>query len=114
MSLNRTTARITSDVTDTTVGTTPSAGRAHVLIGMTLCNKGVTEAKARVWLYDGTNDTYVVWDLSCPIGATPVPVGAIQKIVLLPGDLIKVRGDKKLGASLALDVIMTFADEENV
>jgi len=110
MAFNSSTARITTDVTLTTIGATPTGALTHTLIGLSVANKMANSCTVRVSLNDGVNDTYLVYDVSIPPGSTLAVVGGDQKVVLTNGDTIKVYGDKGSNGALAIDVVMSFLE----
>ena len=91
----------------TSVGSyTVGASTQVTVIGLVLANTLATAITADVTVYDGATDTYVI--KSCPIaaGASAVVVGGEQKIVLEPGDSIRVKSSD----AASVDVVMSILE----
>lgn len=103
----------------TGIGTTPvniytcPAGTSTTIIGMTLSNISVVspiyvnvilDATGR--LSGGENSVYIIKDAPIPTGGALIPIGGDQKIVLEPGDIIKVSSD----TASSVDVVLSHLD----
>jgi len=97
--------------TETTV-LTCGANTETTIIGMTLANTTVNSVDASV-LFDGSGRTsgaepevYMVKNAPVPEGGSLVLIGGDQKVVMEPGDVIKVVSS----ADSSLDVILSHLD----
>src|SRR6056297_804111 len=64
------------------------------VIGLTVANTFTTSVEVDVSVYDGSTDTYLVKSAPIPLGGSLVVVGGEQKVVLGPGDSIRVRSSE--------------------
>ena len=80
-------------------GITPSTYPCTV-IGLSIANTGASTATANAYVTNGTN-TYIVKNISIPLGCAQVVVGGEQKLVLVTGDVVNIVSD------IAVDVIMS-------
>jgi hypothetical protein len=93
------------------VGTTPQAiggwtveaNKQVTVIGLNVCNILTGTVSVTVDLFDGANATRITNSLSIPPGDTLVAVGAEQKVVMEPGDSIRVTAS----VAAAVDVILS-------
>lgn len=91
----------------TSVGSyTVGANTQSTLIGLTVANITASNIVVDVALNDGTNDTYIVKNATVLPGGALVAVGGDQKIVLEPGDSIRVKSD----AATSADVVMSLLE----
>ena len=85
-----------------TVGT----GVETTCIGLTLANTTTGQIEVDVTLNDGTNDTFMIENAPIPVGSSLVVVGDLQKVVMEPGDSMKVRSD----TASSVDAIMSILE----
>jgi len=85
---------------------TVSSGTQVTVIGVTVANTTSSSIQADVTHYDGSNDTYVVKSAPIPVGSSLVVVGGEQKVVLEPGDSIRVASN----ASSSCDVVVSLLE----
>ena len=76
------------------------------IIGLTIANTSVSAIEVDATLNDGTNDFYIVKAAPVPVGASLVVIGGDQKVVLMPGDSVKV----KSSAATSADAIMSILE----
>ena len=69
------------------------AGVSATAIGLNVSNITANTIKVSVSLYDGAVDTYLVKNMDIIPGQAHSLIGGDQKIVLLPGDSIRVVSD---------------------
>lgn len=93
-------------VTITTIGayTVPAATQVTV-IGLTVANVTGNNIVVSVTLYNGATDYYIVKDCPIPIGSSVVVVGGDQKVVLEPGDSIRVVSNTAASADCILSIL---------
>ena len=103
--------------TDTAVGTSPStvytcpASTQTTIIGLTVANIVTAQIEIDVQLdasgrTSGAQDSvYIIKDAPIPVGSSLVVVGGEQKIVLEPGDTIKVTSNAASSADVAVSVL---------
>ena len=99
---NYTERNIGTSLTSVAGYTVPSATQTTV-IGLTIANVTNSAVTATVVLSDGANETRVVKDAEILAGSSLVVVGGDQKLVLEPGDSVRVSSD----TATALDVVMS-------
>jgi len=101
--------------TSRNVGTTPdqigsytvAANTVAVVIGVTVTNKSGSAITANVYLQDSTvANTYIVANAPISSGASLVPIGGDQKIVMITGDKLYVQSS----ASSSVDAIMSIME----
>ena len=76
------------------------------IIGLTIANTSASAIEVDATLNDGTNDFYIVKEAPVPVGASLVVIGGDQKVVLMPGDSVKV----KSSAATSADAIMSILE----
>ena len=95
------------------IGTTPTKIEAYdcpgstetTIIGLTIANTSVSAIEIDATLNDGTNDFYIVKAAPVPVGASLVVIGGDQKVVLMPGDSVKVRSDTATSADAIMSIL---------
>lgn len=87
-------------------GYTVSTGRQVTLIGLTIANISASPVNVTVALFDGTNSTTIVKSAPILVGSTLVVAGGDQKVVLEPGDQIRVTSS----ASSSVDAIVSLLE----
>jgi hypothetical protein len=99
----------TTALTDgsTAVGsyTVPAATTATI-IGLLCSNRTTTDITVDIGHYTGSVLTYLVKDAPVQTGSTMIAVGGTQKLVLEPGDSIRVRSN----IASSVDVIMSILE----
>ena len=103
--------------TDTGVGTSPStiytcpASTQTTIIGLTCANIVTSQIEIDVQL-DATTRTsggeasvYIIKDAPIPVGSSLVVVGGEQKLVMEPGDTIKVTSNTASSADVAMSIL---------
>jgi len=83
-----------------------SSGTQVTVIGLTISNTSSASVDVDASLYDGANDTYIVKTAPVPAGGTLVIVGGEQKVVLEPGDGVRV----KSSASGSCDSVLSLLE----
>lgn len=94
-------------ITATTVGSyTVPAATATTVIGLSVANISGADVTVDVMLNDGTTNYYLI--KGCPVlaGSSAVVVGGDQKVVLQPGDSIKVQSS----AAASVDTVMSILE----
>lgn len=85
-------------------GATPSSGKTWTVIGLSICNVTDNAVSVTAMLNDTTDgDTEFLHNFPLPAGETVVPEGALGKIVMTPGQTIKI----KSSVASSLDAIMS-------
>ena len=75
------------------------------IIGLTIANTSASAIDVDATLNDGTNDFYIVKAAPVPVGASLVVIGGDQKVVLMPGDSVKVRSDTATSADAIMSIL---------
>ena len=75
------------------------------VIGLTISNTTTSVIEVDATLNDGSNDFYIVKDAPVPAGGSLVAVGGDQKVVLMPGDSIKVKSDTATSADVIMSIL---------
>jgi len=97
------------------VGATPAAVGSYtvpsdtttVIVGLTVTNTSGSAITANVYINDVANaNTYVVTNAPISSGASLVPIGGDQKIVLITGDTIYVQSS----AGTSIDAILSIME----
>jgi hypothetical protein len=103
--------------TDTAIGTSPAtlytcpASTETTVIGLTCANIATSQIEIDVQLdasgrTSGAEDSvYIIKSAPIPVGSSLVVVGGEQKIVLEPGDAIKVTSNTAASADAAMSVL---------
>jgi hypothetical protein len=103
--------------TDTAVGTSPAtiytcpASTETTIIGLTVANINTSQIEIDVQLDASTrtsgaqDSVYLIKDAPIPVGSSLVAVGGEQKVVLEPGDTIKVTSNTASSADVAMSIL---------
>ena len=75
------------------------------IIGLTISNTTTSVIEVDATLNDGSNDFYIVKNAPVPAGGSLVAVGGDQKVVLMPGDSIKVKSDTATSADVIMSIL---------
>ena len=76
------------------------------VIGLTIANTSSAQIEVDATLNDGSNDFCIVKGAPVPVGSSLVVIGGDQKVVMMPGDSIKV----KSSAGTSADAIMSILE----
>jgi hypothetical protein len=85
---------------------TVPAATTTVVIGLTCTNTTGSAITANVWLYNATANTYIVANAPISSGASLIPIGGDQKIVMITGDKIYVQSS----AATSIDAILSIME----
>ena len=99
--------------TDTGVGTSAASiytcpSSTNAIIGLSIANIVTSQITVSVQLdassrTSGSEDSvYIVKDAPIPVGGTLVVIGGDQKVVMEPGDIVKVTSDTASSADVVL------------
>ena len=75
------------------------------VIGLTIANTTTSVIEVDATLNDGSNDFYIVKNAPVPAGGALVAVGGDQKVVMMPGDSIKVKSDTATSADVIMSIL---------
>ena len=75
------------------------------VIGLTISNTTTSVIEVDATLNDGSNDFYIVKNAPVPAGGSLVAVGGDQKVVMMPGDSIKVKSDTATSADVIMSIL---------
>ncbi len=75
------------------------------IIGLTIANTSASAIEVDATLNDGSNDFYIVKAAPVPVGSSLVVIGGDQKVVLMPGDSVKVRSDTATSADAIMSIL---------
>ena len=101
---NKTQRQIGTSLTPIETYTVPGATETTI-IGLTIANTAASQIEVDATLNDGTNDFYIVKAAPVPVGASLVVIGGDQKVVLMPGDSVKVRSDTATSADAIMSIL---------
>ena len=85
---------------------TVAANTTVVIVGLTVTNTSGSAITANVFINDGAANTSVVTNAPISSGASLVPIGGDQKIVLLTGDSLRVQSS----AASSIDAILSIME----
>ena len=85
---------------------TVAANTTVVIVGLTVTNTSGSAITANVFINDGAANTSVVTNAPISSGASLVPIGGDQKIVLLTGDSLQVQSS----AASSIDAILSIME----
>ena len=103
--------------TDTAIGTSPAtiytcpSSTQTTIIGLTVANIHTSQIEIDVQLDASTrtsgaeDSVYIIKDAPIPVGSSLVVVGGEQKIVMEPGDTIKVTSNTASSADVAMSIL---------
>lgn len=99
--------------TSRNVGTTTTAVGPYTVpvnttttaIGLTVANTTTNAIKASVSLYDGVNDTFLIRNMDIVPGQSHSLIGGDQKVVMQPGDQIRVVSNTASSVDAILSVL---------
>jgi hypothetical protein len=100
--------------TSQNVGTSPSiigaytvgASTTAIAIGLTCTNTTGSAITANVFLANASANTYIVANAPISAGASLIPIGGDQKIVMITGDKIYVQSS----AATSIDAILSIME----
>ena len=101
---NKTQRQIGTSLTALETYTVPGSTETTV-IGLTIANTTVSQILVDATLNNGTNDFYIVKEAPVPVGSSLVVIGGDQKVVLMPGDSIKVKSDTATSADAIMSIL---------
>ena len=102
---NKTQRQIGTSLTPIETYTVPGSTETTI-IGLTIANTSAAAIEVDATLNDGSNDFYIVKAAPVPVGSSLVVIGGDQKVVLMPGDSVKV----KSSAGTSADAIMSILE----
>jgi len=103
--------------TDTAIGTSPAtvytcpASTQTTIIGLTCANIHTSQIEIDVQLDASTrtsgaeDSVYIIKDAPIPVGSSLVVVGGEQKVVMEPGDTLKVTSNTASSADVVLSIL---------
>jgi hypothetical protein len=103
--------------TDTAIGTSPAtiytcpSSTETTIIGLTVANIHTSQIEIDVQLDASTrtsgaqDSVYLIKDAPIPVGSSLIAVGGEQKVVLEPGDTIKVTSNTASSADVAMSIL---------
>jgi len=90
----------------TAVGSYTVGGSTETtIIGLTIANTTTSVIEVDATLNDGSLDYYIVKNAPVPAGGSLVAVGGDQKVVMMPGDSIKVKSDTATSADVIMSIL---------
>ena len=101
---NKTQRQIGTSLTALETYTVPGSTETTV-IGLTIANTTASQILVDDTLNNGTNDFYIVKEAPVPVGSSLVVIGGDQKVVLMPGDSIKVKSDTATSADAIMSIL---------
>jgi len=88
------------------VAYTVAASTTTIAIGLTCTNTTGSAITANVFLANATANTYIVANAPISAGASLIPIGGDQKIVMITGDKIYVQSS----AATSIDAILSIME----
>ncbi len=101
---NKTQRQIGTSLTALESYTVPGSTETTV-IGLTIANTTASQILVDATLNDGSNDFYIVKEAPVPVGSSLIVVGGEQKVVLMPGDSVKVKSDTATSADAIMSIL---------
>ena len=101
---NKTQRQIGTSLTVVESYTVPGSTETTV-IGLTIANTTASAIDVDATLNDGTNDFYIVKEAPVPVGSSLVVIGGDQKVVMMPGDSIKVKSSAATSADAVMSIL---------
>ena len=101
---NKTQRQIGTTLTPIETYTVPGATETTI-IGLTIANTAASQIEVDATLNDGTNDFYIVKAAPVPVGSSLVVIGGDQKVVLMPGDSVKIRSNTATSADAVMSIL---------
>jgi hypothetical protein len=83
-----------------------AASTTTIVIGLTCTNTTGSAITANVFLANATANTYIVANAPISSGASLIPIGGDQKIVMITGDKIYVQSS----AATSIDAILSIME----
>jgi len=83
-----------------------AASTTTIVIGLTCTNTTGSAITANVFLANATANTYIVANAPISSGASLIPIGGDQKIVMITGDKMYVQSS----ASSSIDAILSIME----
>ena len=77
------------------------------IIGLTVANTYVNNIEIDIVVNDGVEDTYIVKTAPVPVGSSLVAIGGEQKVVLEPGDSVRVKSNYINSADVIMSIMET-------
>jgi hypothetical protein len=84
---------------------TVAANTKVVIVGLTVTNTSGSAITANVFINDGAANTSVVTNAPISSGASLVPIGGDQKIVLITGDSLRVQSSTASSVDAILSIM---------
>ena len=101
---NKTQRQIGTSLTAIESYTVPGSTETTV-IGLTIANTSASQIEVDATLNDGSNDFYIVKGAPVPVGSSLVVIGGDQKVVLMPGDSLKVKSSAGTSAAAIMSIL---------
>jgi len=101
---NKTQRQIGTSLTALESYTVPGSTETTV-IGLTIANTTASQILVDATLNNGTNDFYIVKEAPVPVGSSLIVIGGEQKVVLMPGDSVKVKSDTATSADAIMSIL---------
>ena len=101
---NKTQRQIGTSLTALETYTVPGSTETTV-IGLTIANTTASQILVDATLNNGTNDFYIVKEAPVPVGSSLIVIGGEQKVVLMPGDSVKVKSDTATSADAIMSIL---------
>jgi hypothetical protein len=93
--------------TATAVGSyTVPTGTTATAIGLSVANTSANQVTVDVALYNGTTDFFILKNVPVAAGASVLPIGGGQKVVLAAGDSIRIDSS----AAASVDAILSLLE----
>lgn len=86
-------------------GYTVPVNTQTTVIGLAVANLTANNIFVDISLYDGVTDYHIIKGAPVPVGGTLVVVGGDQKVVMEPGDSIRVVSDTAASADVIMSVL---------
>lgn len=86
-------------------GYTVGAGVETTIIGLTVANVRDDDIKIDVYINDGTNNTHLVKQAQVLEEGTIVIVGGDAKVILEPGDSVRIKSDYATSADVVMSIL---------
>ena len=102
--------RNTSNAVGTSAVTLRTANSDDAIVGITIANVTTSQITVEVYINDGSNDIHIVKDAPIPAGSSLQVLDGGAKIVMVSGDVLKVKSNTASSADVWVSVVDTISE----
>ena len=97
--------RNTANSVGTSAATLRTANSDDAIVGITVANVTTSQISVEVYINDGSADIHIVKDAPIPAGSRLQVLDGGAKIVMVAGDVLKVKSDTASSADVWVSVV---------